>query len=144
MVVDGTWSQAKKVVRENPLLSSLPRYAFQPPAPSEYRIRREPQENYVSTIEALPAIAAAVGDRATVLLDSGVRRGADIVKALALGAKAVMAGRPTLYGVAAAGQAGAERALELIENEYRLTMGYVGCRTPAEASPEIIASGAPV
>ena len=101
-------------------------------------------DSAVSTIEALPAIAAAVGDRATVLLDSGVRRGADIVKALALGAKAVMAGRPTLYGVAAAGQAGAERALELIENEYRLTMGYVGCRTPAEASPEIIASGAPV
>ena len=60
VVVDGTWSQAKKVVRENPLLSSLPRYAFQPPAPSEYRIRREPQENYVSTIEALMHVLGAL------------------------------------------------------------------------------------
>jgi DTW domain-containing protein YfiP len=53
VVVDGTWSQAKKIVRENPRLQALPRYAFTPPAPSEYRIRREPADSYVSTIEAL-------------------------------------------------------------------------------------------
>jgi hypothetical protein len=52
-VVDGTWSQARKVVRQNPTLSSLPRLAFRPEAPSEYRIRREPSEDCVSTIEAL-------------------------------------------------------------------------------------------
>ncbi len=92
-----------------------------------------------ASIDALPEIAAAVGHRTTVLLDSGVRRGADIVKALALGAKAVMSGRSTLYGVAAAGQAGAEHALKLIENEYRLTMGYVGCPTPADVTADIIA-----
>ena len=80
-----------------------------------------------------------VGSKTTVLLDSGIRRGADIVKALALGAKAVMSGRPTLYGVAAAGQAGAEHALKLIENEYRLTMGYVGCCRPEEVTEDVIA-----
>ena len=93
----------------------------------------------VASINALPDVAAAVGHRTTVLLDGGVRRGADIVKALALGAKAVMSGRSTLYGVAAAGQMGAEHALKLIENEYRLTMGYVGCRTPDEVTADVIA-----
>jgi len=53
VVVDGTWWQAKKLVRENPQIAALPRYAFEPPSPSEYRIRREPKESYVSTIEAL-------------------------------------------------------------------------------------------
>jgi DTW domain-containing protein YfiP len=53
VVVDGTWSQVKKVVRDNPPLAALPRYGFVPPAPSEYRIRREPRAAYVSTIEAL-------------------------------------------------------------------------------------------
>jgi hypothetical protein len=53
VVVDGTWAQTKKVVRENPELAALPRYAFRPPAPSEYRIRREPRAEYLSTIEAL-------------------------------------------------------------------------------------------
>ena len=96
-------------------------------------------DSAISTIEALPAVAAAVGHRATVLLDSGVRRGADIVKALALGAKAVMSGRCTLYGVAAAGQAGAEHALALLENEYRLTMGYAGCLRPEDVTPDVIA-----
>jgi (S)-mandelate dehydrogenase len=96
-------------------------------------------DSAIATIDALPEIAAAVGNRTTILLDSGVRRGADVVKALALGAKAVMAGRPTLYGVAAAGEAGAAHALKLIEAEYKLTMGYVGCRTPDEVGPEVIA-----
>ena len=101
-------------------------------------------DSAMPTIEALPAVAAAVGDRCTVLLDSGVRRGADIVKALALGAKAVMSGRCTLYGVAAAGQMGAEHALKLLENEYRLTMGYVGCRSPDEVRPDILAKSTEV
>ncbi|MFO0675241.1 MAG: tRNA-uridine aminocarboxypropyltransferase [Polyangiaceae bacterium] len=53
VVLDGTWSQAKKLLRKNPWLASLPRYAFRPPAPSDYRIRKEPQDDYVSTIEAI-------------------------------------------------------------------------------------------
>ena len=60
IVVDGTWWQTKKLVRENPELAALPRYAFVPPAPSEYRIRREPKENYVSTIEALVHVLGAL------------------------------------------------------------------------------------
>jgi len=64
VVVDGTWSQAKKIVRENPRLQTLPRYTFTPPAPSEYRIRREPEDAYVSTIEALVHVLGALeGDR---------------------------------------------------------------------------------
>jgi DTW domain-containing protein YfiP len=60
IVVDGTWWQTKKVVRENPELARLPRFAFTPPAPSEYRIRREPQDDYVSTIEALVHVLGAL------------------------------------------------------------------------------------
>jgi len=62
VVVDGTWWQAKKLVRQNPRLQSLPRYAFTPPAPSEYRIRKEPQDTYVSTIEALVHVLGALED----------------------------------------------------------------------------------
>jgi DTW domain-containing protein YfiP len=60
IVVDGTWSQTKKVVRENPELAALPRYAFTPSSPSEYRIRKEPDAGYVSTIEALVHVLAAL------------------------------------------------------------------------------------
>jgi DTW domain-containing protein YfiP len=60
IVVDGTWSQARKVVRTNPKLASLPRYAFIPPAPSRYRIRREPRAEYVSTLEALMHVLGAI------------------------------------------------------------------------------------
>jgi DTW domain-containing protein YfiP len=60
VVIDGTWAQTKKVVRENPELAALPRYAFEPDAPSEYRIRREPRDDYVSTIEALAAVLGAL------------------------------------------------------------------------------------
>jgi DTW domain-containing protein len=64
VVVDGTWSQARKLVRSNPELAALPRYAFRPPAPSDYRIRREPHEDYVSTLEALVHVLGVLeGDR---------------------------------------------------------------------------------
>ncbi len=72
VVVDGTWSQARNVVRDNPVLRALPRYAFTAPAPSEYRIRREPSDEYVSTIEALMHVLGALeGDpaRFRALLD---------------------------------------------------------------------------
>ncbi|HEY0193979.1 MAG TPA: tRNA-uridine aminocarboxypropyltransferase, partial [Kofleriaceae bacterium] len=60
VVVDGTWSQAKSVVRDNPILQTLPRYAFATPEPSQYRIRREPRAEYVSTIEALMYVLGAL------------------------------------------------------------------------------------
>ena len=71
-------------------------------------------------------IVGAVGRRTTVIVDSGVRRGSDIVKCLALGAKAVLTGRATLYGIGAGGQAGAEKALAILKDEMRRTMAYVG------------------
>ncbi|WP_395398048.1 alpha-hydroxy acid oxidase [Novosphingobium sp. BL-8A] len=77
-------------------------------------------------IHALPAIVDAVSGRATVLFDSGVRRGADVLKAIALGADAVMIGRATLYGCAAAGQAGAAHALSLLAQEIDVAMAMLG------------------
>lgn len=91
-----------------------------------------------ATLDVLPEIVAAVGGRTTVILDSGVRRGSDIVKALALGADLVLVGRATLYGLAAGGQAGAERVIGILASEFEKTMGYVGCRTVAEVGPDII------
>jgi L-lactate dehydrogenase (cytochrome)/(S)-mandelate dehydrogenase len=77
-------------------------------------------------IAALPGIVDAVGKDLTVLFDSGVRRGADIVKALAIGAKAVLVGRATLYGCAAGGEAGASHAISLLANEIDVAMAMVG------------------
>jgi isopentenyl diphosphate isomerase/L-lactate dehydrogenase-like FMN-dependent dehydrogenase len=79
-----------------------------------------------SPIEVLPEISEAIGDRLVIALDSGVRRGADIVKALALGADFVFVGRATLYGVAAAGQKGAEAALGFLRDEFDRCMGQIG------------------
>ena len=92
-----------------------------------------------SSIAALPRIVAAVGGRTEVLLDSGVRRGADIVKALALGANGVLLGRAYMYGLAAAGQTGVAAVLDLLAAEMSITMALMGLRTIAElreAGPE--------
>jgi isopentenyl diphosphate isomerase/L-lactate dehydrogenase-like FMN-dependent dehydrogenase len=86
----------------------------------------------VAPIEALPAIVAAVGSRMTVFLDSGVRRGSDVVKAVALGADAVLAGRAPLYGLAAFGEPGVARAIELLRSETGRTMAMLGARTIGE------------
>lgn len=80
----------------------------------------------VASLDALPAIADRVGQRAHVLLDGGVRRGTDIVKALCLGADAVCIGRPYLYGLAAKGGAGVEDVLRILEEEIKLTMTLMG------------------
>ena len=87
----------------------------------------------MASIEALPAIRDAVGDRMTIFLDSGVRRGSDVVKALALGADAVLAGRAPLYGLAAFGEPGVARAIELLRAETTRTMAMLGARTGDEA-----------
>lgn len=94
----------------------------------------------VSPIEVLPEVVEAVGHRITVLVDSGFRRGSDVVKALALGAKAVLIGRATLYGVAAGGEAGARRALALLREEIDRVMALIGARSVAELSPEFLAA----
>jgi isopentenyl diphosphate isomerase/L-lactate dehydrogenase-like FMN-dependent dehydrogenase len=90
-------------------------------------------------IEVLPEIVKAVGDRTTVLFDSGVRRGSDVVKALALGAKMVLIGRSTLYGTAAAGYEGAKRALDLYRGEISRGMANISCNRIAEIGPQHIA-----
>ena len=79
-----------------------------------------------ATVEALPEIVDAVGGRMEVLLDGGVRRGADVVRALALGARAVMVGRPYLYGLAVGGPAGVRRALEILANEVDHALALTG------------------
>jgi isopentenyl diphosphate isomerase/L-lactate dehydrogenase-like FMN-dependent dehydrogenase len=80
-----------------------------------------------SGIAALPAVADAVGGRAQVYVDGGVRRGSDVVKALALGADACLAGRAVAYGLGVGGADGARRALAILEDELRLTLMLAGC-----------------
>jgi isopentenyl diphosphate isomerase/L-lactate dehydrogenase-like FMN-dependent dehydrogenase len=98
-------------------------------------------DSVVATIDVLPEIAEAVGDKLTIILDSGVRRGSDICKALALGAKAVLTGRATLYGTAVGGEAGAFKAINLIRNELDKTMAYTGCRSVDEVTTDIFFGG---
>ena len=95
-------------------------------------------DSSIATLDALPAIVAAVGGRMTILLDSGVRRGSDVVKAVALGADAVLAGRAPLYGLAAAGEAGVSRAIELLRAETARTMAMLGARTVAEIDSRVL------
>ncbi|MBC7782004.1 MAG: alpha-hydroxy-acid oxidizing protein [Proteobacteria bacterium] len=95
-------------------------------------------DGIVSPIEALPEIVDAVGNRATVFMDSGIRRGSDVVKALALGADAVMVGRSTLYGVAAGGEAGAVRALEIFRDEISRVLALLGCRNLGDLGPQYL------
>jgi L-lactate dehydrogenase (cytochrome) len=87
-----------------------------------------------ATIDMLPAIVAAVGSRVTVMLDSGVRGGLDVVRALALGAKSTFAGRPFLYGLAALGPEGAGHVIDLLRDEIRTEFTHVGIRSAAEAA----------
>ncbi len=87
-----------------------------------------------ASIDMLPAIAAAVGGRATIMLDSGIRGGLDVVRALALGAKSGFAGRPFLYALAALGPAGAAHVIDLFCEEIRTEFIHVGIRSTAEAA----------
>jgi isopentenyl diphosphate isomerase/L-lactate dehydrogenase-like FMN-dependent dehydrogenase len=94
-----------------------------------------------ATIDALPGVVAAVGGRMAIFVDGGVTRGSDIVKAIALGADAVLVGRAVCYGVAAGGEAGAARALDLLAAEVRRTMGLAGCRSVAEITRDLVGPG---
>ena len=95
-------------------------------------------EGAVSAVHALPAIADAVGDRLEVVLDGGIRRGADVVRARALGARACMIGRAWLYGLASEGQAGVERALEILRDEIDITLTLLGRPTLADVDRDAL------
>jgi L-lactate dehydrogenase (cytochrome) len=84
-------------------------------------------DHSAAPIEMLPQVVDAIGGRAEILVDGGVRRGTDVIKALALGATACMIGRPYLYGLAAGGEEGVTRALTLLREEIRLAMMLLGC-----------------
>jgi (S)-mandelate dehydrogenase len=92
----------------------------------------------VATLDALPQISKSVGKKLTVLLDGGVRRGVDILKARALGAQAVLTGRATLFGAMAGGEPGARRALEILSSELVRAMQLSGVRSAAEIGPELL------
>ncbi|MCZ8102298.1 MAG: alpha-hydroxy acid oxidase [Burkholderiales bacterium] len=92
----------------------------------------------VSSIEALPAVADAVAGRIPILLDGGVRRGSDVVKALALGAACCLIGRPQLWGLAVAGEEGVAHVLDIFRREIDRTMGLLGTRRLADLSPEVV------
>ena len=85
------------------------------------------------SIDVLPAIAAAVGKKATVILDSGIRSGQDVMRALALGADAAFAGKSFLWAVAALGDDGPDYLIDLYIDELRSSLGQIGAKTPAQA-----------
>lgn len=92
-----------------------------------------------ATLDALPAVARAVGSKITVLLDGGVRRGVDILKARALGARAVLTGRATLFGVMAGGEAGAKRAIEILGGEFERALQLCGVRSAQDIGADLVA-----
>jgi len=93
----------------------------------------------ISGMEALSEVVAAVGRQVSVMVDGGVRRGADIARAVALGAAGVMLGRAPLYGLAAGGEAGAAHALAILREEFDRTLALTGCRNVADLTSDLIA-----
>jgi isopentenyl diphosphate isomerase/L-lactate dehydrogenase-like FMN-dependent dehydrogenase len=92
----------------------------------------------IAALDALPAIASAVGSRLTVLFDSGIRTGADMLKALALGAQAVLIGRPYVYGLGLGGEAGVRHVLRALRNDFELTMRLAGLARLSELGPDCL------
>ncbi|MCC6317588.1 MAG: alpha-hydroxy-acid oxidizing protein [Gemmatimonadaceae bacterium] len=93
----------------------------------------------IATARALPEVVAAANGRAEVYVDGGIRRGTDVLKAIALGARAVLLGRPPVWGLAVGGAEGARRVLDLLRKELDLAMALAGCRTLDEITPDLIA-----
>jgi isopentenyl diphosphate isomerase/L-lactate dehydrogenase-like FMN-dependent dehydrogenase len=96
-----------------------------------------------AAIEVLPEVVAAVGGRAEVLVDGGVRRGTDVLAALALGARAVLVGRPYLYGLAAGGEDGVVRVLDILRDELDRALALAGCRSVADVGPDLLRTAGP-
>jgi (S)-2-hydroxy-acid oxidase len=99
-------------------------------------------DGVAASIDALPEVVDACAGRVTVLLDGGVRRGADAVKALALGAQAVLVGRAPVWGLAVAGEAGVRNVLELLREELSLALALLGCPSPEAVGPAHVARAA--
>jgi 4-hydroxymandelate oxidase len=91
-----------------------------------------------ASIDALPGVVAAVAGRCTVLVDGGVRRGTDVLKALALGAAAVLVGRPVLWGLAVGGEQGVARVLEILQRELSTAMALAGCASLGEIGADLV------
>ena len=98
-------------------------------------------DGVAASLDALPEVVEAVGDRIEVLVDGGVRRGSDVAKALALGARAVLAGRAPVWGLAAGGEEGARGVLELLREEFELALALLGCATPADVTRDHVTPG---
>jgi len=98
----------------------------------------------IPAIDALPEIVQAVGDEAEILVDGGIRRGTDVMKALARGAKAVLLGRPVLWGLALEGEVGVGRVLDLLLQELDLALALNGCRSIEDVTPDLLAGYMPV
>lgn len=91
-----------------------------------------------ATVEVLPAIAAVVAGRVPLLVDGGIRRGTDVLKALALGATAVLIGRPYVFALAVAGPAGVAHAVQILRGEFEIAMALTGCRSLADIGPQAL------
>lgn len=91
-----------------------------------------------ATIDVLPEIADAVAGQVEVLVDGGVRRGTDVLKALALGARAVLIGRPYVYGLAVDGETGVRRVLEMLRTEFELALALAGCPSACDVPPDLV------
>ena len=96
-----------------------------------------------ASLDALPEVVEAVAGRCLVLMDGGVRRGTDVVTALALGAQAVLVGRPALWGLAVDGEDGVRRVLELLRAEVELALRLLGCATPSAVTRAHVGRNAP-
>jgi 4-hydroxymandelate oxidase len=94
------------------------------------------EESGRGTIDCLPEVVDAAGARVPVLIDGGFRRGSDVFKALALGARAVYIGRPYVWGLAAFGQTGVERVIQMLRSELELIMKQCGARSISEITPK--------
>jgi (S)-mandelate dehydrogenase len=98
-------------------------------------------DSCVTTLEVLPEVAATLRGRLTLIVDSGFRRGSDVIKALALGADAVMVGRATLYGLISGGQAGVQHAIRLLNGEIERVLGQIGCNRLTDLGPDFLTTG---
>jgi isopentenyl diphosphate isomerase/L-lactate dehydrogenase-like FMN-dependent dehydrogenase len=95
-------------------------------------------DGVAASLRALPEVVKAVGGRAEVLMDGGVRRGSDIAKAICLGARAVLIGRAYAYGLGAAGEAGVTRAIEILRTDLQRTLALLGCESVAELNKSYV------
>jgi len=95
-------------------------------------------DGVMATLDALPDIVDAVGGKIPVLMDGGIRRGGDILKALSFGAKAVLIGRAPLWGLGAFGQPGVERVLQMLKAEFKLALALAGCKDVTEVNRRLV------